>query len=596
MRLDLVALRAAYDGGRQTPDRMLPALRNDILAAGALPVWLALLDEAGLARRLQRLARRRAAGETLPLYGIPFAVKDNIDVAGLPTTAACPAFARRPEHSARVVERLEAAGAIPLGKTNLDQFATGLVGTRSPYGAPSSVFDPATISGGSSSGSAVAVAAGQVSFALGSDTAGSGRVPAAFNNIVGLKPSRGLLSSRGLLPACRSLDVISIFAGCVDDAEAVLGVAAGFDPLDPYSRRCSFEIAFSGAFRFGVPAGPLEFYGDRESEQLYHAALARLTALGGQSVPFDFAPFAATAALLYRGPFVAERLAALNQAGFTDWASMDPVVAGIIRGAENLTAVQAFEGLYDLAAFRRAAEPAWQSFDFMLLPTAPTIFTHAEIAEQPVARNAQLGLYTNFVNLMDLAAIAVPAGFRADGRPFGVSLIGPAFSDRALAAVADRLHRSLEQPRWGGSAVGLPPARPRLAAESPVRIRVAVVGAHLSGQPLNGQLTERRARLIGTCRTAAGYKLYALADSSPPKPGLVRDEVGGGLIEIEIWEMEAAAFGSFVANVPPPLAIGTLRLQDGSTVKGFLCEAAAIKGARDITHTGGWRAYLATMA
>jgi len=596
MRLDLKGLAAAYDSGTTTPAQLIGGLLAGLRTMGPHPVWISLLSDSDLALRLEGLARRRAEGCSLPLYGVPFAVKDNIDVAGLPTTAGCPAFAFQPAQSAPVVQRLEAAGAIPLGKTNLDQFATGLVGTRSPYGAPSSVFDPAFISGGSSSGSAVAVAAGWASFALGTDTAGSGRVPAAFNNIVGLKPTKGLLSGIGLLPACRSLDCISIFAGCVDDAEAVLRIAATPDPADAFSRAAPAETPTIPAdFRFGVPELDLDFCGDAGFAALYQESILRLENLGGTRIPIDFTPFAAAAALLYQGPFVAERLAALQLAGFTEWSAMDPVVAGIIKGAEKWSATDSFKAEYELARLKRVTEKVWQACDCLLLPTAPTIFTHAEIAAEPITRNAKLGLYTNFVNLLDLAAIAVPAGFRPDGLPFGVSLIAPAFSDHALAGLGDRLHRSLPSPRWGGSREPLPPVQP---AAPPVSrfVTVAVVGAHLSGQPLNHQLQERRARLIKTCRTATGYRLYALSGTVPPKPGLMRDPTGAGLIEVELWEMDSAAFGSFTDLIPPPLGIGTLSLEDGSLVKGFICEAAGLDGARDITAFGGWRAFRAALS
>ena len=592
MRLDITGLQEAYRSGALTPAGLLGALLGRIAETGVQPVWISVLDQAALDKRLERLEARRRAGEPLPLYGVPFAVKDNIDVAGLPTTAACPAFAYRPERSAAVIERLEAAGAIPLGKTNLDQFATGLNGTRSPYGAPSSVFDPAYISGGSSSGSAVAVAAGQVSFALGTDTAGSGRVPAAFNNIVGLKPSRGLLSNRGLVPACRSLDCISILAGSCADAATVLAVAEGFDPEDSLSRRRpATSVSLPAAFSFGIPAGPLDFCGDRDSERLYDEAVARLEFLGGRKAPIDFTPFASVARLLYQGPYVAERLAALRGGGFTGWAAMDPTVAAIIQGAERFTAVEAFQAQYELAALIRAAEPTWRSIDCLLLPTAPTIFTHREMREDPIGRNSQLGLYTNFVNLMDLSAIAVPAGFRSDGLPFGVTLVAPAFAEPGLLVLADALHRALPDPRWGGTHEPLPPGAPPKPSSD--RVTVAVVGAHLSGQPLNRQLVERGARLVRTTRTASGYRLFTLPGTVPPKPGLIRDESGAGRIEIELWEMEHAAFGSFVALIPSPLGIGTLALEDGGRAQGFLCEPHALEGAEDITADGGWRAYLA---
>jgi allophanate hydrolase len=593
MRLDLANLQQAYRSGATTPARLIGEILERIRAAGPLPVWLALLDGPGLEQRLTRLEARRQNGESLPLYGVPFAAKDNIDVAGLPTSAACPAFTYHPDHSATVISRLEAAGAIPIGKTNLDQFATGLVGVRSPFGAPSSVFNPDYISGGSSSGSAVATASGLVCFALGTDTAGSGRVPAAFNNLIGVKPTRGLLSGHGVVPACRSIDCVTIFAGCVDDAQTILRAASGFDPQDPFSRLAVPASPLPERFHFGVPEGKLDFCGDGAAEALYGKAIDRLAHLGGIKVTFDYRPFAEAAALLYQGPFVAERRAALQAYGFDDWAAMDPTVAAIIKGAERWSAADLFLGQQELARLRRVTAPLWDRIDVMALPTAPTIFTHAQLREEPILRNSQLGLYTNFVNLMDLSAVALPAGFRPDGLPFGVTLIGPAFADHALLPLADRLHRSLPEPRWGGTDQPLPPPVPPEAAPASDRVRVAVVGAHLSGQPLNGQLRERQARLIATTRTAPGYRFYALAGTQPAKPGLMRDDSGAGLIEVEVWEMSTGAFGSFAALVPQPLGIGTLRLEDGSLVKGFICEAAGLAGATDITHTGGWRAYLA---
>ena len=444
-------------------------------------------------------------------------------------------------------------------------------------------------SGGSSSGSAVAVAAGLVTFALGTDTAGSGRVPAAFNNIVGLKPTKGLVSTRGVVPACRSLDCVSIFAGTVGDAVAVLVAAQGFDAEDTFSRRAPVPSVLPTSWRFGVPASGLEFFGDSAAETLYWAAVERAEALGGVKVEIDFTPFRDAARLLYAGPWVAERLAAIRTFAAAKPDSLDPVVGKIILGAADLSAVSAFEGFYRLADLVRAADAQWARMDVMLLPTTGTTYRVDEIAADPIGLNGNLGYYTNFVNLMDLSALAVPAGFRPNGLPFGVTLIGSSFADGALAELGDRLHRALPEARFGGSAEPLPdfPLRPSPSG----RIGIAVVGAHLGGQPLNHQLTSRRARLLRTARTALGYSLYALAGTVPAKPGLIRDG-GAGLIEVEIWELDAAGFGSFVAEIPPPLGIGTLALEDGSAVKGFLCEPHAVDGAEDITHFGGWRNWL----
>lgn len=590
--LDIATLSAAYAAGILTPEAVLDRVYARLAARGERPVWITVVP------RTEALARLAEAPRG-PLWGIPFAVKDNIDVAGLPTTAACPDFTYTPNRSARVVELLEAAGAVLVGKTNMDQFATGLVGTRSPYGICSSVFNSEHISGGSSSGSAVAVAAGLVSFALGTDTAGSGRVPAAFNNIVGLKPTKGLISTRGVVPACRTQDCVSVFAGTTADALAVLAVAGAYDEGDPYSRAAPAAAILAEdwprGFRFGVPAEGLEFFGDAAAERLYHLAVARLEGLGGIAVAIDFAPFRDAARLLYSGPWVAERLAAIKAFARANPGSIHEVVRGIITGAEGMEAVAAFEGFYRLAELTRAAEAEWRKMDVLALPTAPTTYRIDEVLADPVRLNSNLGTYTNFANLMDLSAIAVPAGFRPDGLPFGVTLMGRAFADGKLAALADRLHRALPDASIGATALALP-AAPVVPAAAPDRVAVAVVGAHLAGQPLHGQLVERKARLLATTRTAPGYRLYALADSVPAKPGLIHDGSGVGGIEVEVYDMDVTAFGSFVALIPPPLGIGTIALADGTRVKGFLCESHAVAGARDITALGGWRAWLASQA
>jgi allophanate hydrolase len=548
-----------------------------IQAEGLAPVWIVLAD------RDAAIRRARDVDPALPLAGVPFAVKDNIDVAGMPTTAGCPAYSYVPERTATVVQRLLDAGAVLIGKTNLDQFATGLVGVRSPYGACSSVFDQRYISGGSSSGSAVAVAKGLVAFALGTDTAGSGRIPAAFNDIVGLKPTRGLLSTAGVVPACRSLDCVSIFAGSAAGAERVWRAAQGFDAADPFSRTAApgSDAApwVPGPFRFGVPRDEeLAFFGDDESPRLYRTAIARLEAVGGTRVMIDFAPFREAAALLYSGPWVAERYAAVGEFAASHVDDVHPVVGSIIRLAASKSAADAYRGMYRLEELKRAAAAQWAGIDVMLLPTAGTIYTKAAVEADPIQLNTNLGYYTNFVNLMDLAAVAVPAGFRRDGLPFGVSLVGPAFSDAALLMLASRYA--------GGAA---PPA-----GEAPGCIHVAVVGAHLTGQPLNRQLTERGARLVQSCRTSPEYRFYALANTTPPKPGLVREPgFDGPGIALEIWAVPSHHFGSFVAGVPAPLGIGSVQVDTGEWVKGFICEPAALAGATEITSFGGWKKYLA---
>ena len=493
-----------------------------------------------------------------PLNGLTFAIKDNIDYAGVPTTAGCPAYSNTPDKSAAVVTLFEDAGARAIGKTNLDQFATGLVGVRSPYGACASVFNPEYISGGSSSGSAVAVASGQVDFSLGTDTAGSGRVPAAFNNIYGLKPTKGVLSNAGVVPACASLDCVSIFTRDVRTVQRVYQAA--------YPRTTTPAWA-AGAFRFGVPAAEhLQFFGDDAAAALYESAIKKLEAAGGQKVVIDYAPFRDTAQLLYSGPWVAERYVAVG--GFLEGHPNDahPVAKNIILGGKNYSAADTFKAMYKLEEYKAETLKTWKSIDVMLLPTTGTTYKISEVEADPVKLNSNLGYYTNFVNLLDLAAFAIPAGFRPNGLPFGVTLIGQAHSDWGLLDLAARREE----------------------------VKVTVVGAHLTGQPLNKQLTERGARLIKTCKTANDYRLYALANTTPPKPGLVREPgYAGPGIEVEVWGMPAQNLGSFLALIPSPLGLGSLTLDDGTTATGFICEPAGLAGAKEITHLGGWRAYLA---
>jgi allophanate hydrolase len=544
------------------PDRIRETYRR-IRETGERPVWIHVIPEE------ETLAGAAALDTSLPLYGMTFAIKDNIDLAGVPTTAGCPEYAYVPKQSATVVEKLMAAGAIPIGKTNLDQFATGLVGTRSPYGACSSVFDSRYISGGSSSGSAVAVASGLVSFALGTDTAGSGRIPASFNALVGLKPTRGALSTTGVVPACRTLDCVSIFANTCADAARIFEVARGFDAADSYSRAAGQQKAWpSTGFRFGVPGENwLRSVDNDFALQLYQSAVSKFEAMGGIRVEFDYSIFAAAADLLYAGPWVAERLAAIKDFAAAHPDSLHPVTARIILNAGALSAVSAFEAAYKLAGLARAAEREWQRMDFMLLPTASAAYTHEQVEAEPIALNTKLGYYTNFVNLLDLAALAIPAGMRSNGIPFGVTLIGPAWSDAALLSTALNPY----------CPVGYVP--------------LAVCGAHLTGQPLNYQLREAQAFLIEACRTSPGYRLYALGGTVPPKPGLVRSASGGAPIDLEVWAVPENTFGRFVAAVPPPLAIGTCTLESGRSVKSFVCEPGALENAEEITHFGGWKQF-----
>ena len=600
--MNLAALQTAFAADPAAVTTLLNEIYDRIEREGTAPIWITLIPrEQALARAASLLTEDRTR---LPLFGIPFAVKDNIDVAGIPTTAACPAFAYTPATSATVVTRLEAAGAILIGKTNMDQFATGLVGTRSPYGICSSVFSKDHISGGSSAGSAVSVASGLVAFSLGTDTAGSGRVPAAFNNLIGLKPTRGLISAHGVVPACRTLDCVSIFAETAADAARVLAAAQGPDQLDPFSR---VAVTGSGAspsagsdagFRFGIPApSAREFFGDTENPALYQAAIDALTALGGTPVEIDLSPFLAAAKLLYNGPWVAERYAAIGPFFEAHAAEMDPTVASIVAGAKNFSAADAFNGAYQLETLRTQTAETWKTIDLLLLPTAPRTYTLAEIAAAPIERNSHLGYYTNFVNLLDLTAVALPAGMRPDGLPFGVTLIGHAFTEAALLPLADRLHRSLNKTLGGSQRLLADTPKLPTPQPPPGCLLMAVVGAHLTGQPLNWQLTQRGGRLVRTCRTHPDYRFYALKNTTPPKPGLVWEPgfVGPG-IEVEVWALPANTVGTFVDGVPQPLCIGTLRLEDGSLVKGFLAEPAAIHDATEITALGGWRAYLRSLA
>jgi allophanate hydrolase len=600
--MDIAALHAAYSAGDQNPVCVVEAIYDRIDKDGLRPVWISVVPREQSIARAKALEAHSEDRSKLPLYGIPFAVKDNIDVAEMQTTAACPAYAYTPTESATVVTKLEAAGAILIGKTNMDQFATGLVGTRTPYGICSSVFDAKYISGGSSAGSAVAVASGLVSFSLGTDTAGSGRVPAMFNNLIGLKPTRGAISTHGVVPACRTLDCVSIFAETASDAALALASAAGFDANDAYSRHPvvgAGAAPWAGAptFRFGVPSDALlNFFGDEHNPALYKAAVEQLTALGGVPVEFDLQPFLDTAQLLYKGPWVAERYAALAKFIGDHKAEMDPTVAAIISGAANYSAVDYFDAAYRLETLRRITAAAWQSFDVMLLPTAPRAFTIEEIAEKPIERNSILGTYTNFVNLLDLAAVALPAGMRPDGLPFGVTLIGQAFTEAALLQLSDKLHRKLST-TLGGSDRKLE-STPAMKAATPPNgcLLMAVVGAHLSGQPLNWQLTQRGGRLIKTTKTSPHYRFYALANTTPPKPGLLREPAFNGPgIEVEVWALPANTVGTFVEGVPQPLSIGTLELEDGSLVKGFLVEPVGTEGGLEITQLGGWRNYLGTL-
>lgn len=543
-------------------------------------IWISRAAPDELIAAARAIDARIAAGEVLPLAGVPFAAKDNIDVAGFETTAACPAFAYRPEASATVIERLLAAGALCVGKTNLDQFATGLNGTRSPYGSPRNAYNLAYVSGGSSSGSASAVAAGLVAFALGTDTAGSGRVPAAFQHLIGFKPSKGRWSNRGLVPACRTLDCITIFTDDTADARLLDLTLAGFDAADPFSKPLANRPR--GHQVIGVPRRDQRmFFGDAEAEYLYDRALEKVAELG-ELVEIDYQPLQEAAQLLYSGPWVAERTAATASILADNPGAIDPTVREIVAAGLDVGAVQLFGGIYRLAELKRHADQLWESIDLMVFPTTGTTYRVAELQASPIALNSALGFYTNFVNLLDMAAVAVPAGSRSNATGFGITLIGPADSDIALLGAADAY-----------LSVAALPAPPPLDLEGKMQtVKLAVVGAHLKDMPLHWQLTSRGAKFVGAFETAPTYRLYAMADSVPPKPALVYSD-DGGAIAVEVYELGVAEFGSFVVEVPAPLAIGTVTLADGSSVKGFVAEPRALTGAQDITDLGGWRAYIA---
>ncbi len=529
---------------------------------------------------------------TGPLQGLTFAAKDNIDVQGVPTTAACPTFAYVPADHAQVVRQLLEAGASLAGKTNLDQFACGLNGTRSPYGAVPNAFDARYVSGGSSSGSAFAVATGQVDFALGTDTAGSGRVPAGLNNIVGLKPSKGLISARGVVPAAQSVDCVSILTREVGLAVDVLKAAMGEDDLDPFSRSLTLsEEPWPAEFQFGVP-DVLEFFGDVQAQAAFEQAVERMKSLGGQPVSVNFSPFAQAAALLYESALVAERYEAIQH--FFDAHPDDVVepVRTIIGQGRQYSAADLFRAQTLLKALDKQTQRTWEHMDVMLVPTAPTHYTIEAMRADPLALNRNLGHYTNFVNLLDYAALSVPSSIRADGLPFGVTLIGRCGSDLRLADLGQRYHLATGLTQ-GHTSTPLSPAKVILPAADKRWARVAVVGAHLSGMPLNHQLTERGGRLLEAAQTSADYRLFALADTVPPKPGLLRGAPHSGQpIAVELWELPMEHYGSFVSLIPAPLGIGTLTLLDGRQVQGFVCEPLALQGALDVTSWGGWRAYL----
>ena len=590
------ALREAYKNASKTPQQVMADIRERAKHYQQHNIWIHLLTEEEQAVWLEQLSQKDL--ESHPLWGIPFAIKDNIDLAGIPTTAGCAEFAYTPKASAKVVQQLIDAGAIPVGKTNLDQFATGLNGTRSPIGACHNSFNYDYISGGSSSGSAVAVALGLASFSLGTDTAGSGRVPACFNNLVGVKPSIGLLSSTGMLPACRSLDCMTIFAYNTDDANTALAAAEGFDSQDGYSRVNPFDNQArhyglrTGPLKVGViPESQLKFFGDSAYQSAYLATLDKLKAEGFEFQEIDYAPFDEIAQLLYEGPWVSERYLATQPLIDENPDAIFPVVRAIIEPGGQPPATALFKAQYRINDLKQICLAQLAEVDCLLTPTAGRHFTIAEMLEEPIKRNSELGYYTNFMNLIDLASIAVPTVMTDAGMPFGVTLVGNTFSDRMLMSIANRIQQAMPLNKGALDVIATP------KNQTPVQdnqfIDVLVCGAHLEGQPLNWQLLERGATLKTKTKTAPIYDMYELAGGPPYRPALVLGSAEQGTaIDVEIWTMPSANFGSFVAGIPAPLGIGKVTLADNSQVTGFICEPYGIENAKNISQFGGWKAYL----
>lgn len=588
-RLSGPGLRHRYLDRSLRVTTVVEAVYERITTRGEDAVWISLVRRSDALRRAAELdalaAELLAAGQPLPaLFGLPFGVKDNIDVAGLPTTAGCPEFAYPAVASAPLVERLLAAGAVLIGKTNLDQFATGLSGARSPYGVPASPFDPAWICGGSSSGSAVAVAVDVVSFAIGTDTAGSGRVPAALTGTVGVKPSRGLVSTRGIVPACRSLDCPSVHASTVAEGAAVLAVLAGPDEVDPYSRRLPVPPPLPPAIdlstiRLAVPlATQLAEAGD-----WFDVVAERLDRRGLTLVPIDFEDFFAAGALLYEGGWVAERYGGLADFLSAHPEAVQPAVGEVVGRGAGVTGAGVFASQHRLAELAARTSAQLATVDGLLVPTVTRSWTIAEMLADPITLNARLGRFTTFGNLLDLCGVAVPAGFDEAGLPYGVTVLAPAGADAAVAGLAAAVQREL---------LGEPVDVPSVTAPTG-SVRLAVVGAHLAGQPLHGELTAVGGTLVARTRTAAEYRLYALPGDEPVRPGLLRVSDGGAAVEVEVYAVPVTALGEILAAVPAPLTLGSVRLAGGEVVTGYLCEAHATNGAEDITRHGGWRAYLA---
>jgi len=600
--LDIPSLHTAYRNSDLTPDAVIDHILLTSPQYDDRNIWIRQLSKAEIQPYLDSLNTKNI--DDLPLFGIPFAIKDNIDLANIPTTAGCPDFSYTPTKHAHIVNELINAGAIPIGKTNLDQFATGLVGTRSPepWGPCGNSFNPEYISGGSSAGSSVAVALGLATFSLGTDTAGSGRVPAMLNNLYGHKPSRGLFSMNGVVPACRSLDCPSIFALSASDAHQVFNVAASFDSEDSYSRK----NPYSNTHRYwGMPSSMpkiaiprkenLNFFGNGDAATLFNKTVLQWRELGAHVEVVDIESLLEAAKLLYAGPWVAERYAAIEDLMLNKPDTVHPVVHNIVVQAEQKTSVETFQFEYKMQHYRAIAKEMFAQFDFLLTPTAPTTYTIEEVLENPIELNSNMGYYTNYMNLLDLAGIAIPAGFMSNGQPFGTTLIAPAMQDQKLLSYAHLWQHTLD---CTTGALDQKPKHPDVKTfADQSSIEIAVCGAHLSGMPLNWQLTERGASLIKKSLTSKNYKMFALAGVPPERPGLFRDDSkDSASIEIEIWSMPAAELGTFLANIPAPLGLGKLETEDGDWVTGFICESYGEQGATDITEFGSWRKYINSKA
>ena len=585
-----------YQSGDLTPQQYLESLMKAIRQESNDPAWISVASAEIIEKQLKHLDQllSNKSIANLPLYGVPFAIKDNIDAAGWTTTVACPDFAFNPQKNAAAVEKLINAGAILVGKTNLDQFATGLVGTRSPYGAVPNTFNPSYVSGGSSSGSASVVARGLVCFSLGTDTAGSGRIPAAFNNLVGTKPTPGLVSTEGVFPACKSIDCISIMTLTAADADTVLNVMKSTD----FDRENESQFhpkprplySFPKPIRIGLPIS-CQFLDDGQYQIAFTKAVENAKGLDLEFVAVDIDPFIKAGKLLYEGPWVSERFAVTEDFLKSNPHSFDTSVKQIIESGASYTAAQGFRAIYQLKELEIEAKKAWATCDAIMVPSAPNHPTIEDLKKHPISKNSELGMYTNYVNLMRLCAVAVPAGFTDRGLPFGVTFIAQEGSDNALLKLASQWQILFGLPLGKSNTKGslndllIDPSKNDT-------MEIAVVGAHLQGMPLHSQLTDRRARIIKSCKSSKSYKLFALANTTPPKPGLMKTKSDGVAIDLEIYEMPISEVGSFLDLIPAPLGLGNIELEDGSWVKGFICEPYAIDGSKDISDLGGWRAYI----